>query len=235
MKAFSEAEFSAAMEQAVEKRGSNWRFPTDRATRGFYCNGVPTYADEGGNATCLIGAAMQELGMELPQGAAGSALGVLRDAVPIHVQIAARCAQVHQDLGRPWGEALDIYRVVLSLTKRHNQIDAMFGVNVLYYRAVEIVTGPESVERAINVLDEAVKVATAAFEAFTPVFVEEDATKPVTIPFGGIATGGWCTPSESLFSWSDKPLVTVNLPAVPKQAFSVITGGPFKSEHALTA
>jgi hypothetical protein len=239
MSRFSEAEFSAAMERAVEKRGADWCYPTDRSTPGFFYKGVPTYADESGAATCLVGAAMHELRMQLPIGAAGSAVAVLRDFLPIHVQVAARCAQIHQDIGKPWGESLNVYRAALTLARRRDSVDALYGVNTLYYESVAVVRGRSSADQAMKALADAAQVATEAFEAFS--FEPEEVTimsasgeKVIQSFYGG--SGGWCAPSEALAHWGATPYaLTINLPSVSKQAFSIMSGGPFKHEHALTA
>ena len=239
MHTFSEADFSAAMERAVEKRGSDWRYPTDRSTPGFFCNGIPTYSDEKGNATCLIGAAMYELGTPVPHyGPTGSTFAVLRDLVPVHVQVAARCAQIHQDLGKPWGESFYVYRAALSLYRSQSHYDAVHGVNHLYYQAVAVVTGRISADQAMLEIGKAAQQASAYFETFADAFlgdeVEVTSYSGKTVVHQGIVSGGWCAPSE--FAWQGlHASVTINMPVVSKGAYSIMTGGPFKHEHALTA
>lgn len=233
MSRFSEAEFTAAMERAVEKRGADWCFPTDRSTPGFFFKGIPTYANERGEATCLIGAAMYELGMQLPlhDSGGGSAMAVLREAVPIHVQVAARCAQIHQDIAKPWRESLNVYRAALALARRQGHVEAIYGINTLYYTAVTVVTGRSSADEAMMSLGQAAKAASDAFEAFS--FEPEGADKPVVVHHG-ICSGGWVTPSEVIYSWNDTPVATI-MPYITKKEFSIVTGGPFKNDHALTA
>ena len=72
----TEEQFTAAMERAVEKRGAEWRYPDHhQAPPGFYLGNCPTYQDNEGNPTCLIGAAMHQLGMTLPHSGMGGSLG----------------------------------------------------------------------------------------------------------------------------------------------------------------
>ena len=117
----TEEQFTTAMERAVEKRGAEWRYPAvEQAPPGFYIgaayNSAPTYSDGEGNPTCLIGAAMRELGMSVPGlEYSPSALALLMGTMTMKVAMAARCAQVHQDLHNPWGQCLAVYRAALEV------------------------------------------------------------------------------------------------------------------------
>jgi hypothetical protein len=238
---FTEAEFSVAMERAVARRGADWQYPEDRNTRGFYFKGVPTYADERGNATCLIGAAMHELGMQLPMpGTMGSAVMALDQRVPYHVMVAARIAQIHQDASKPWGEALAMYRAALRMAKRGHV--SHFMVNDFYYEVRRAALGEESMKELVGTmhsLAEGVQKTVNAMNALD----EMIAQKPEPL----FASGGWVAPSEVVWSYHEKPTFefTFEKGVVTPELFATLVGMPLikptekvvltKGAHALTA
>jgi hypothetical protein len=232
---FSEAEFTAAMEEAVTRRGEGWRFPPNRDTPGFYLDGVPTYADEQGNATCLIGAAMHELRMPLPKpGTMGSAMMALDRVVPYHVMVAARIAQIHQDACKPWGEALAMYREAVRMASKRDILS--FFVNDFYYEVANRVLGVGAIRNVRAELVAMTKTIKATTEAVEKMIAE----KPEPIA----AAGGWCIPTEVAYSWAGKPSVTLNFENISPQTYAMLTGPMIqpiesvvltKGAHALTA
>ena len=137
----TQEQFTDAMERAVEKRGESWRYPRpDVAPRGFYNGNMPTYQDKKGNPTCLIGMAMRLLGMYVPPyPESPSCLSILVGPMDSKTTYAARAAQIHQDAGHPWGEALRVYRAALEI--QQDMDFSIFEANNLYYRAVARMQG----------------------------------------------------------------------------------------------
>jgi hypothetical protein len=139
----TEAQFTDAMERAVNERGSGWKYPSQtEAPPGFYASNCPTYQDGRGNPTCLVGAAMHVLGMKLPSesyGGSASALSVLGGVLEGTAVMAARCAQIHQDKSFTWGESLDVYKAALAIQRAQSY--SLFNSMDLYYVAVSAATG----------------------------------------------------------------------------------------------
>jgi hypothetical protein len=228
-KMFTEAEFSAAMEKAVVRRGADWKFPTDRSTPGFYFDGTPTYADWQGNATCLIGAAMHELGMKLPMpGTMGSASMALERVVPWEVIVGARVAQIHQDFGKPWGEALAMYREGLRMAKHRDVLP--FMVNDFYYTVAQKVLGinaPQNIQAELKAMVAATEKTIAAMNTLPTI------KKPEYI------TGDWDAPSEMTWTWSGTSVI-LNVPTISPEVLATFSGAIYspvltKGAHALTA
>lgn len=113
----TDEQFTTAMRAAVAERGADWTYPKNnpesRANGWWDERGSATYQDANGNATCIIGKALELAGLSKPN-ASLCATAVLAGATTDAVAYAARCAQLHQDRSRPWGEALAIYEWVLA-------------------------------------------------------------------------------------------------------------------------
>jgi hypothetical protein len=185
MKQFTEAEFTAAMEKAVARRGGEWRHPakTEGRSRGYYHRDTPTYSDEHGNPTCLIGAVLYELGEEVPQHwVRASALGVLGQAFSNRIRIAARVAQIHQDSRNQWGECLMVYRAALTVMDRYG-VGEPIWVDAIYHRAVEevhdrrfeegAVASTTALSDAMKKVSEHVEVLATMFNGMTLSFMPE--------------------------------------------------------------
>ncbi len=230
MNMITEAEFTAAMEKAVKWRGEDWRFPMNTSEPGFYHKGIPTYSDQGGTPTCLIGAAMAELRMRVPEyGSGGSALSVLATKVPYDVLIAARCAQIHQDRSKPWGEALEVYRLALTMAKKQDV--SVFTVGDFYDQVVGEAKAHRAVTNGVitaadleNVQTQMHKIA----DAFA-------AIKMPTLYIPKFSTGGWCAPSDQVFTWGDQITVTIDASTASPELVSAMTAMAMKKDHALTA
>jgi len=228
----TEGQFTAAMERAVEKRGAEWRYPShDEAPPGFYKGNCPTYQDDNGNPTCLIGEAMHTLGMHLPyahMGGSASALSVLGGSISGPAVMAARAAQVHQDHLNPWGECLRVYRAALEIQRGRTY--SMFDAMTLYYEAVGVVTGKPprrqmkemtamtELVKAFNGVSQVVTTTTTATETFTTTFAS-----------GGIVVQPvHFTGAEVTFAFNEVP-TSLYVNAFVEE--SVL----YKKEHALTA
>jgi len=228
----TEAEFTAAMEKAVSRRGEDWRYPKDTRTPGFYYHGIPTYSDEGGTPTCLIGAAIAELGWEIPEyKATAGAVAVLGGKVPYRVMIAARCAQIHQDRSKPWGEALEVYRLALKVA---NESDvSVFGLNDFYFRIVaeakwEANHATATTDLQAMDLQEIVSQMKKMADVFAAMKLPDISIPKINPPkfsYGGIASGGWVAPSQ----------IVMNIPSPSSELVSLLTGPLAKKDHALTA
>ena len=225
----TEGQFTAAMERAVEKRGAEWRYPDHhQAPPGFYLGNCPTYQDNEGNPTCLIGAAMHQLGMTLPysgMGGSASALSVLGGVMNGPAVMAARCAQIHQDHLNPWGECLSVYRAALAI--QHSRSYSMFEAMDLYYEAVAVVTGKAPRPRVPEMT-----AMTELIKAFNGVAqVASTTTGTIT---AGFASGGIVaqpihfTGAEVTFAFNEVP-TSLYLNAFVEEPVL------HKKEHALTA
>jgi len=227
----TEEQFTAAMERAVEKRGAEWRYPDHhQAPPGFYLGNCPTYQDNEGNPTCLIGAAMHQLGMSLPysgMGGSASALSVLGGVMNGPAVMAARCAQIHQDHLETWGEALLIYKAALEIQRTRTY--SMFEAMNLYYGAVAVVTGkgprpqvPEmtAITELIKAFNGVGQVATSTTGTITASFASGGIVQKIGQPIT-------FTGAEVTFAFNEVP--------------SSLSVAPFtqpvlhKKEHALTA
>lgn len=230
-------QFTTAMRTAVEKRGGDFRYPSYSAeaeASGYYAGRTPTYRNDVGEATCLIGAAMQEAGLALP--AKNNRLGatrILALRVPEIAVVGARIAQVHQDQGKPWAEALALYEHVVTMPE--GEYDASgWMIGSSYQRACRAVLGTEgalvheaaSVNLAeltaqMNALTKSVVASQAAIEkamdvpeVVAPWFAELNPYK--------FASGGMYV----------NPFLNQSMPVVTK---TVIKIGAQKKEHALVA
>jgi hypothetical protein len=227
----TEEQFTAAMERAVEKRGAEWRYPDHhQAPPGFYSGNCPTYQDHEGNPTCLIGAAMHQLGMTLPyagMGGSASALSVLGGSMSGSVAMAARCAQIHQDHLETWGDAFAVYRAALAI--QGSRSFSMFEATDLYERAVSVVTGraPRPQVPEMTAMTELIK----AFNGVGQIATSTTGTITASFASGGIVhkigQPITFTGAEVTFAFNEVP--------------SSLSVAPFtqpvlhKKEHALTA
>jgi len=217
----TEAQFTDAMERAVALRGKSWRYPTALdAPSGFYAGYTPTYSDENGNPTCLIGVFMDLLGMQVPRGEESpGCIAILMGPMSMRVALAARCAQVHQDNHRPWGEALSVYRAALAIQDKRTY--SPFEAMDLYRLACQT-AGTDAMSRVTSAM-QTMKELDAAFAKMTA------ATESIT--FDGFATAGVITSASfgpitvnAIKTYSGATAFTFN------EAFL-----PTKAEHALTA
>ncbi len=104
-------EFMEALERAVAKRGSDWSYPQDRNDRTFRFNGTCVYSTPSGEAACIIGAVMDELGLTRPAyDCTVGAESVLGARVSPEVRRLAGYAQGMNDSGVPWGQIVDRVR-----------------------------------------------------------------------------------------------------------------------------
>jgi hypothetical protein len=227
----TEEQFTTAMERAVEKRGAEWRYPpVEQAPPGFYIgqayNSAPTYSDGEGNPTCLIGAAMRELGMSVPVPEySPSALALLMGKMTMKVAMAARCAQVHQDLHNPWGQCLAVYRAALEVLE--SRTFSEYEAHTAYHLALRHMKG-ESVSKATPELQRLI-------ESFGKVQVSLGSTATNVATFtntffdGYTAKGGMTITGISIVNTAGK--VLVDIPEVGLVPKSLLT----KGQHALIA
>ena len=221
---FTEEQFTTAMERAVDKRGRDWKYPSpETAPPGYYVSpfSCPTYSDHEGNGTCLVGAAMQVLGMHLPGPThSPSAYTILHGYLPSRAIMAARCAQVHQDQRHTWGESLEVYKIALEMCAPDL---TMYDCDRLYRSAVARLRG-EKVTESVERMSESLSDLSKAF-AGIPVVSMASATKPlmgkVTFGTGGITITGLTYGTVS--NWSGGTIA------------SFIEPQPTKAEHALIA
>lgn len=115
--------FTAALEKAVAERGADWVYPADWKGSGDpdYASSGPTcqyvWGDQPG---CIIGYTLHELGTELAElrkfefSGAYQVVSIALPEVSQRVLLAAMEAQMQQDAGKTWGEALEEYRRVLA-------------------------------------------------------------------------------------------------------------------------
>jgi len=225
----TEAQFTRAIEKVVATRGPGWKYPSPTtAPPGYYVKGggrnpAPTYRDNDDNPTCLIGAVMRILGMYLPDPSSSpSALSVLMSHVPTHVAIAARCAQVHQDHLRTWGEALAVYQAALEYmaTYKENTF-GVFDAELVYRQAIRKIEGKAFTNSLGNSMV-AMKDLSATFTALSE-------TK---VSFDGFATGGTIT-GGTLFG--GKGSITYTMPPSLAVASYFVEEPLTKKDHALIA
>lgn len=168
-------DFTAAMERAVEKRGGDYRYPRfgEPGSGGYYtASGLsPTYRNEAGEATCLIGAALAEMGLILPDVSENrGAQAVLQGyGFGLKVAVAGRCAQMHQDQNERWDQSLAVYKAALELQEVNRAYSNPWGVHDLYFAAVAQVTGVKTVRTtraAVNIAlnDGGMSILTNYFE-----------------------------------------------------------------------
>lgn len=229
----TEQQFTTAMERVVADRGHGWKYPVAyQAPPGFYHNNTPTYSDDGGNPTCLIGAVLKELGLRVPpKWEVASCLSVLGGYVPLKVAIAARCAQVHQDKCFSWGEALDVYRAALMI-QRHREY-TMFSSMDLYREAVRVALGHLPVPPPRNVKTTVASTGTFVEElvnAFNGIGEISMGTSGIVTTFasGGIVQPIHFTGAEVTFAFS----------GIPSSLYvSAFAGQPilYQKDHALIA
>ena len=217
----TQEQFTDAMERAVEKRGESWRYPRpDDAPRGFYNGNMPTYQDKNGTPTCLIGMAMRLLGMYVPPFyESPSCLSILVGPMDSETTFAARAAQIHQDAGHPWGEALRVYRAALEV--QQDRDFSIFESNNLYARARAKVEGREFVEtgpRIIGQVTTTLNDLKVAFDGITT------ATGTFTFSTGDMTASSGST--ITLQNFAGSPVVSYF-----GEAKAVLS----KKEHALIA
>lgn len=108
--------FTAAMRAAVEDRGAGFIYPADDP-EWVGTNGC-RYRTTTGQPACIVGLALSKLGLlNAPEvGEYLSAIAVLRElGFGEQTAKAANEAQMKQDEGAPWGEALAVYEATLGL------------------------------------------------------------------------------------------------------------------------
>jgi hypothetical protein len=251
-----EKDFTAAMERAVEKRGGDYRYPRwgEPGSNGYYTpgGGSPTYQNALGEATCLIGAALAELGVDLPLMAdKRGAHAVLQGyGLGLKASVAARCAQMHQDRNKRWDESLAIYKAALELQNQDRRYSNPWGVHDLYYAAVEQVTGePTPVADGYAMLpsmtgdqimsnyfvevSEAAKKAAAQVQEHVAMFGKIGSAKTVVQVAPTYASGG-IVESQTFPTITG---MTVNMtfnPAMTAPSFH-LTGGLLQKDHTLVA
>lgn len=111
---------TAAMEKAVELRGADWVYPRDNLDwmDGSSC----VYVTTAGAPACIVGVALDILGIDMKNRSNGSASEVLMtldtlvsDEAPGELAAALDRAQLAQDTGQTWGEALMAYKGTLGV------------------------------------------------------------------------------------------------------------------------
>lgn len=118
----NEETFTAAIEQAVEMRGRDYIYP--KSLPGWQTPGLAkacVYSTRQGQPACLIGQALYLIDPKLVPSYEDSDAGKDMDARSVLTRLlgvdyetprwvhAAYVAQVHQDRGGSWGDALDWY------------------------------------------------------------------------------------------------------------------------------
>lgn len=117
-------QFIQAMRDAVAERGKNYVYPeavpngVNYFKRDDYHNpgGVCMYSTPDGTPACIIGLALDKMGEPVPE--YGNMVGadcVLEYLVSPYVCNAARQAQLIQDKGGTWGEALAVFEKGVQL------------------------------------------------------------------------------------------------------------------------
>lgn len=213
---FTEAEFTAAMHRAVEKRGGDYKFPRQSEQPKFFTEqGVPRYTTRGGKAACLIGAVLHELGQPVHADDTRSALGVLSGRVPEKVKCAARLAQIHQDRRYTWAEALAVYEAALTIDTE----DTWYDQPTVYAHAVSVATGG-TISDAVASVEETVKAMEALSKAI-------EATK-VEFAFGSLKT----TLYPSAFTSTGVTIHGIGYSAATTSSATVVAS---KKDHALVA
>ena len=117
--------FTAALEKAVADRGADWVYPKDwkvagKDEDGDIVSGPTCQYVWGDQPGCIIGYTLHELGTELAElrkfefSGAYQVVSIALPEVSQRVLLAAMEAQMQQDAGKSWGEALEEYRRVLA-------------------------------------------------------------------------------------------------------------------------
>lgn len=217
----TEEQFTTAMRAAVAERGGDWCYPKHKDVKdegGWYHFGIPTYSNLSGEATCLIGKAMELAGMKVPYLSSGSAYSVLFGEAPMLVAVAARTAQTHQDHSRPWGEALALYEWVVAnyvvgtgvVGSVYQDACTALGIEPAYSDAVgksmtvtfsmsntfeqmtaQVVETAKEMQAAMKAMDEAVIEANKTVTDKVPYFPVNQIANPM--PIVGLAKGGIVT------------------------------------------
>lgn len=119
MRHITEAEFTAAVEAAVQERGADYVYP--EADPDFISKeGVCVYRTPSGEPACIVGLALHNLGIEAPgyedRSINARELMTYMEGVrfPKKVITAAAVAQDCQDAEKTWGEAMNAYLKHLS-------------------------------------------------------------------------------------------------------------------------
>lgn len=108
--------FTAAMEQAVAERGEDFVYPDGWREQSTSGNGSCQYYVEGVGGACIIGKALENLGVDTSQIPNSDAMEILTE-LGIHDEglvSAALTAQVTQDSGGTWGQALAKFKEALA-------------------------------------------------------------------------------------------------------------------------
>jgi hypothetical protein len=118
---YTEEQFTAAMEQAVEMRGEDFTYPVEWRRQYWETEGTVVGAckyQHDGEPACLIGLALYLLDPELlPDEGSWTGARVQLESAGIGTVTtwkAASDAQVLQDANRTWGEALAGYKSTLE-------------------------------------------------------------------------------------------------------------------------
>jgi hypothetical protein len=100
--------FTAAMREAVQLRGADWRYPLDDPDWTNY-RGTCLYVKKDGTPACIIGQALAILGHTPPTSTkrASCVLDRWFGVTDLALRKAATSAQRLQDKGATWGEALE--------------------------------------------------------------------------------------------------------------------------------
>jgi hypothetical protein len=125
----TEAQFTAAMEEAVQERGEDFTYPLYQP--GWDDNGCRYVRSDVDEPACLIGVALFKCGVSLTNlsGFEGQpATSVLRILTDLNDDVwapafhaAAFSAQRLQDAGRPWGDCLKEYKLKLKGSKVNDE------------------------------------------------------------------------------------------------------------------
>jgi len=119
MREITEDEFTAALRQAVESRGADYRYDKEAAAGGVF------YSLDGEVGSCIMGVTFEILGLGLPtEGKTISTYIVsLEDSGDVKfdpgVHTAAGVAQSVQDSGGTWGEALIRYEEAFTTIRKN--------------------------------------------------------------------------------------------------------------------
>lgn len=114
-------QFTEAMRAAVAERGEDWVYPANDQvaydTGWRNSSGMCQYTTLDGNPGCIIGLVLHKIDPSIVPAydTWAGATPILRGfGLPDSVLIAAECAQVAQDNGKNWGEALARYEQELE-------------------------------------------------------------------------------------------------------------------------
>lgn len=208
------------MERAVAKKGGDWCYPKIADDPRYYMGGTPVYTLSNGESACLIGAALNELGKSVSAWDTRSATAVLSSTFGVTdktLVAAARMAQCHQDSHRPWGEALQVYKMALRM--KITYVDSYSYAQVLLAAGLPCVE-PRRTEVATKTYATALKKMADDIQAITKTLDEQIA--PV---FAEV-----CKPANSITSVS---------PSMFAESVPMYTWGGqavlYKKDHALTA